>query len=209
MFWLLIDYYFKYTYRRTPNSQVTAFGLVTKLKSSARGGRGLCFALCFQPGEPVPSMERSHKHGAELSSRQVWTQQHLKEPGWGQPPEAKLVAISDRQTQGWCHWTVWVYCGAGCSKRGLVDLSGSAEGCATSMVPFLPRRQKCAFSEVVDECCGGIKQSGPQKGGRKIPAAWGWTNPMCNALKHSFSQMRARSMENYPVFFVSIFISLQ
>lgn len=33
-------------------------GIVTKLKSSARGARGLCFALCSQLGEPVPSTER-------------------------------------------------------------------------------------------------------------------------------------------------------
>lgn len=137
MFWLLIDYYSKCTYRRTLNLQVTAFGLVTKLKSSAGGVRGLCFALCSQHGQPVPSTERSHNHGAELTSQQGGTESaasvqswlHRNLAGGSHSKLTSLQFLAGRNRAGITRRYGCMYCGVGSSKGLLEDLSGSAEGC--------------------------------------------------------------------------------
>lgn len=58
-------------------------GIVTKLKSSARGARGLCFALCSQLEEPVPSTERVTTMVQSWFHRKYGeSQQHVHKSGY-------------------------------------------------------------------------------------------------------------------------------
>lgn len=106
-------------------------------------------------GEPVPSTERSHDRGAELTSQQAQTESAASAQSWlcgnlagGSHPkpthrkfwlaEAGLVSL-ERMAALW----------GGTEQRGAGTLQWSCRGLPLPRVPLLPRRQEQVLKFVV------------------------------------------------------------